>query len=378
MKYPLCEKAAKFVEENTQAFIDLTAELAVIPAPSNHEEKRAEWCKKHFESFGATGVYIDQALNVVWPVNCEGRNDIIVIMAHTDVVFPDTTPLPLKIENGKMCAPGVGDDTANLTGLLTVARYVKQAGLTPKTGVLFVANSGEEGLGNLKGSTQIMKDYAGRVKEFISFDGYYNGVVNNAVGSQRYRVTVKTEGGHSYGAFGNRNAIYYLAKLIDTLYGMKVPSKAKTTFNVGMIEGGTSVNTIAQEASMMYEFRSEDKECLAIMEKMFLACVEAYRNMGITIDVEVLGVRPCKGDVDETALSALIQKTVDIVSQYADVPPLYAGSTDCNIPLSQGVPAVCTGIVLGGGAHTREEWIEISSMNTGLKIAMNYVLTYFN
>jgi acetylornithine deacetylase/succinyl-diaminopimelate desuccinylase-like protein len=217
MKYPLNEKAARFAEQNTQAFIDLTAELAVIPAPSNHEELRAEWCKKHFESFGAEGVYIDEALNVVWPVGCEGRDDIVVIMAHTDVVFPDTTPLPLKIENGRMCAPGVGDDTANLTGMLTVARYVKENGLKPKTGVLFVANSGEEGLGNLKGSRQIMKDYAGRVKELISFDGYYSGVWANAVGSQRYKVTVRTEGGHSYAAFGNRNAIYYLAKLIDIL-----------------------------------------------------------------------------------------------------------------------------------------------------------------
>ncbi len=267
MKYPLNEKAARFAEQNTQAFIDLTAELAVIPAPSNHEELRAEWCKKHFESFGAEGVYIDEALNVVWPVDCEGRDDIIVIMAHTDVVFPDTTPLPLKIENGRMCAPGVGDDTANLTGLLTVARYVKENGLKPKTGVLFVANSGEEGLGNLKGSRQIMKDYAGGSRSLSPSTATTPACGPTQWCSQRYKVTVRTEGGHSYAAFGNRNAIYYLAKLIDTLYGMKVPSKAKTTFNVGMIEGGTSVNTIAQQASMMYEFRSEDRECWPLWKK---------------------------------------------------------------------------------------------------------------
>ncbi|WP_330605402.1 M20/M25/M40 family metallo-hydrolase [Gehongia tenuis] len=278
-----------------------------------------------------------------------------------------------------MHCPGVCDDTANLAVLMMMAKYVTQRGLRPKQGLLFVANSCEEGLGNLKGSRQIMKDYGERIQAVFSFDGGYTGISNNAVGSTRYRVEVKTEGGHSYGSFGNRNAIAYLASMIQTLYNMKVPTKAKTTFNVGMISGGTSVNTIAQQAEMLYEYRSEDRECLAVMERMFGAVVEAYRAMDIEVNVEILGQRPCKGDVDEAEQERLTKKCLDIVAEYVgSVPECSAGSTDCNIPLSLGIPAVCVGVCHGQGAHTREEWLEISSLKAGSRVGAALILDYFN
>ena len=379
MSVVLSERLSKFLSDNEKYQLDITMELAQIPAPSNKEEKRALWVKNYFDSYGGTQSYIDKALNVVLPINCESQEEIVVFMAHTDVVFPDETPLPLKLEDGKIFCPGICDDTANLTGLLILAKYILQNKLSPKKGLLIVANSGEEGLGNLKGSKQIMEDYQGRIKEFISFDGTFGFVCNDAVGSHRYEVAVTTEGGHSFGDFGNRNAIAVLASMINTLYTMKVPAFGKTTYNVGTIEGGTSVNTIAQNASMLYEYRSDDMRSLDIMEKFFYSVCDSYKNMGIGLEAKVLGKRPCKGQVDEAALARLTDRCKEISGYFTGVPAhVSASSTDCNIPLSLGVPAVCLGLCQGKGAHTRQEELEIASLPTGLKIAGAFIGDYFD
>lgn len=199
-----------------------------------------------------------------------------------------------------------------------------------------------------------------------------------AVGSKRYRVTLRTEGGHSYGGFGSRNAIAYLVSLIDTLYTMKVPFKGKTTYNVGAISGGTSVNTIAQHAEMLYEFRSDEQESLAVMETHFNAAIDFDRTKGITVEVELLGGRPCSGEVDAVRHETLMERAAAAALRHAGVEMSFrSGSTDCNIPLAMGVPAVCTGCYVGGGTHTREEWVEIDSMLPGLKIAFELVLHHF-
>ena len=184
-------------------------------------------------------VFIDDALNVIFPLGCEGDGPVSVFMAHTDTVFPDTEPFTPRIEDGKMHCPGVGDDTANLATLLLCAKYVIQNGLKPADGgVVFVANAGEEGLGNLKGSRAVMERYGHRVRQFISYDGSYPNICSRAVGSSRYRVEVLTEGGHSFGSFGNRNAIHLLAQMITDFYALKVPvdGDSKTTYNVGGIQ----------------------------------------------------------------------------------------------------------------------------------------------
>ncbi len=378
MSIVLSERLENFLADNRKHHYDITVELAQIPAPSNKEEKRARWVKNYFDSLGGTQSYIDDALNVVLPLNCENCNEIVVFMAHTDVVFPDETPLPLEVRDGKIHCPGICDDTANLTTLLLIAKYILENNLKPDTGLLIVANSGEEGLGNLKGSRQIMQDYKGRIKEFISFDGTFGYICNDAVGSHRYSVEIKTEGGHSYGNFGNRNAIAFLASMINTLYTVKVPPMGKTTYNVGTIEGGTSVNTIAQNAKMLYEYRSDNMESLAIMEKMFNSVVESYKNMGVDVNVEVLGKRPCKGVVDETALNNLSIKAAAISEYFTGIKCGFgASSTDCNTPLSQGVPAVCLGLCEGRGAHTRSEWLETDSLPAGAKIAAAFIGSYF-
>ena len=366
----------KYIDTHAAEAFQLLLDLAQIPAPSGNEAQRAEFCLRWLRSKGAENAYIDDALNVIYAIGDTGENDLMVFMAHSDVVFPDTAPLPLKVEKGRIYCPGVGDDTANAVALLTVAGYIAERKVTPKTcGVLLVINSGEEGLGNLKGSRKVMEDFGSRVKEFITFDGNATAVVTKAVGSRRYRVTVKTGGGHSYAKFGAPNAIAQLSRLISRLYEVQVPDIGKTTYNVGTVSGGTSVNTIAQEASMLFEFRSDEREGLAIMQAEFDRIVEEFRRNGGNISLEMVGDRPCGTDVDNAFLAERAAKAVQ--AHYGFSPALSSGSTDCNIPLSMGIPAICPGCVLGSGAHTREEFVETGSLLPGLKVAAELILYHF-
>jgi len=230
----------------------------------------------------------------------------------------------------------------------------------------------------MKGCRKLMDDFGSRIQEFISFDSGVDRYVNEAVGSRRYKVEITTEGGHSFGAFGNRNAIAYLASLIDTLYTIKVPDIGKTTYNVGTISGGTSVNTIAQQAEMLYEYRSNKREALEIMEEHFQSAIAFYRAKGIDVNVTLLGERPCGSDVDperQQALNARCAKAgkdnygVDVTFHY--------GSTDCNMPLSMGIPAVCVGCRGGAGVHTRDEYVLIDTLAPGLKVAAQLILYHF-
>lgn len=332
------EELKAYIQETLPELKELIVELCGIPAPSHHEEKRAEFCRDWLLRNGASPeqVHIDEALNVVCEVPGE-TDEVIVFMAHTDTVFPDLEPLPYHEENGRMFCPGIGDDTANLAVLLMLAKYVLTRGLRSKYTVVFAANSCEEGLGNLKGSFQLMKDYGSRTVEVTSFDGYYSGIANDAVGSTRYEVTVRTEGGHSFGNFGNRNAIHQLARIINDLYGIEVPTKAKTTYNVGMIQGGTSVNTIAQDASMLYEYRSEDLSCQEEMRRQFEGIIETYRAGGLDIEVKVLGNRPCAGEIDRERQQALTEELTALILRHSgEEPVVSASSTDCQCSAFDG------------------------------------------
>lgn len=382
MSFELSESVLKYLEDSFEEVLELIEALCRIPAPSGHEEARAVFCKNWLLEQGAEGVVIDEALNVLYPVNCEGRNDIVLFMAHTDTVFPDTEPMPFSRDIEYLYSPGVGDDTTCLAVLMMIAKYIAQEKIKPKRGILFAANSCEEGLGNLKGIKQIMKDYAGRIQEVYTFDGRYNEIINKCVGSHRYEVTFETEGGHSFRSFGNNNAIHVMSKLICRLYSCEVSvcGDSRTTYNVGIVEGGTSVNTIAQKAKMMYEYRSDSEKCLKKMQIFFENEIEKAKADGkAKITVETVGIRPCGGAVDEQLLAEMSEKCVRICEKHSGVPcKCDSGSTDCNIPMSLGVPAVCVGAYLGSGAHTREEKTQISSIPVGLKIAAELILEYFD
>ncbi len=359
----------------------LIRDMSVIPAPSHHEERRAAFCRDWFTAAGFEDVSIDPALNVICTCPSAGDPALTVFMAHTDVVFPDTDPLPFREDEGAFYCPGVCDDTANLAVMMICARYFLRRGMKSKNRLLFVANSCEEGLGNLKGSKEIVRAFGDRMNGLITFDGVrLERAVTRAVGSHRYRVCVATEGGHSYSKFGNRNAIRFLASMIDALYCVKVPEKpgTKTTYNVGTISGGTSVNTIAQQAEMLYEYRSDDQECLEKMKRCFEAVVEAYRAMGVAVEVELVGERSCARGVDAAAHEALIARAdrsiTDIVGE---TPKHESGSTDANSALAAGIPSVCLSAVTGNFCHTREEVLNLDSLVPGCRFAMDFMANFF-
>jgi len=251
-------KINEYIAENTDSIYKTLKELCLIPSPSHKEEGRAIYCKNWLQNIGAEGVYIDEALNVVFPFNCENSNEITVFAAHTDTVFPDTEPMSYREEGNRVFCAGVGDDTASVTVLMYVIKYFIENKIHLPKSVMFVLNSCEEGLGNLKGTRQIFKDYQGRISSFISFDSNLDKIADRCVGSHRYEVDVEAEGGHSYLAFGNTNAINEISKIVTEIYDITLPQRegSYVTYNVGEISGGTSVNTIFSYKFRQFKTRS--------------------------------------------------------------------------------------------------------------------------
>lgn len=374
------DHARQFSASQYEELLALTADLCAIPAPSHHEEQRAAFCLKWLLDHGCESAYIDEAKNVLWPYQCEGKKQITCIAAHTDTVFPDVTPFKMEIRDGRAYCPAVGDDTMSVAQLMLIMAHI--AARRPKCpkGLLFTLNACEEGLGNLDGMKRLFADWEGRIGAFVTLDGSYQSIVAKAVGSVRYQIRIETEGGHSYGAFGNRNAIEKMARLISLLYDIEIPRipGVKTTYNVGAVTGGTSVNTIAQSCEILYEYRSDAREGLSAMKRKFSEAIETLRPSCGSITVEVLGERPCSGNVKLGELKALIDRAADVIERHAGQrPPVKSGSTDCNWPLSLGIPAICFGGYLGSGAHTREEYVELSTLSVGFPIVMEFIMSWF-
>lgn len=391
----LPKSVEQFIKSHEDEALELLKTLAQIPAPSHHEEKRAQFCRDWLITQGAKGVYIDDAKNVIYPVEGEDGGPFAVYGAHLDVVFPDEEALPLAERNGRIYCPGIGDDTACVAALLLAAKYAALHIGTPeweqlrkgsghladnitadgkRSGILFVLTTGEEGLGNLKGIKEICRVYGERMQSFCSFDSVLQSITDRAVGSVRYRVSVDVKGGHSFHDFGAKNAIEKLSGLIQKLYRIKVPGEGHTTYNVGTISGGTTVNAIAQHAEMLYEYRSDRKNYLDYMEEQFHAEIEAARKAGTKVAVELLGARPCgTGEASEAQkrLSSRAVKAVEAVT--GKKPASHAGSTDCNMPLSLGIPSVCMGCYNGKGEHTREEYIETASLKKGYRVVFEMI-----
>ncbi len=363
-----------FIEENRIDAIHLLMELGKIPAPSHQEDQRAQFCKKWFEEEGCNEVWIDEAKNVICKFDCDKYENITVFMAHMDVVFNDTKELPMKRDGNILRAPGIGDDTANLVNLMMGTRFLIQNKKNLKTGIMIVANSCEEGLGNLKGCKEIFHNYGDRIKAFYSFDGYLSQCTSVAVGSHRYRIEVQGEGGHSYLDFGRDNAIEIAAKLIENLYQICPPKETYTTYNVGKIEGGSTVNSIAQKAVLLYEYRSSSEKCLKIMKKSLEEVIQKFRDKGKKINLEILGIRPGCGEGDKSQLEEWTKHNIKLIRNYykgeMDLGPY---STDANIPLSKNILANTIGTIVGENAHKREEWIDLNSIPTGMGIVLSLI-----
>jgi acetylornithine deacetylase/succinyl-diaminopimelate desuccinylase-like protein len=371
-KTVLAYAAASKEEELT-----LLRALGAIPAPTHHEERRARFVAQWLTEQGAANVEIDQANNVVCLLGDRSAPSLVAFAAHTDIVHEGIEPITLTEKDGRLYAPGIGDDTANLVGLMMATKYLlaHPEALPAHTGVLVVANSCEEGLGNLAGTRAVFERYGTRIRSFTSFDLYMPQCIDTAVGSHRFRITLKTQGGHSYHDFGRPNAIAELSSLICDLYDLPLPDDS-VTINVGRIEGGTTVNSIAAEATALFEYRSTSEDALQAMRALLKKTVAAHRQAGIEILVDIIGVRPGNGPVDPVSQRDLTERPLDVIRSLTGVEPDRSpASTDANVPLSLGIPATTIGAVTGGLLHTDDEWIEIASLARGLAVILSCMLS---
>ncbi|HEY9227798.1 MAG TPA: M20/M25/M40 family metallo-hydrolase, partial [Gemmatimonadaceae bacterium] len=291
-------------------------ELTQIPSPPFKETARGLEYKKRLEALGLKNVRIDSVGNVIAVRPGVGSGPTVMIAGHLDTVFPEGTNVTVKREGTRLVAPGIGDDDRGLAVLLAVVRAFEKTGLQTNGTVIFVGNVGEEGPGNLRGVRHLFtKEFRGKVDYFITVDGTGTGIVSRAVGSNRYRVTYKGPGGHSYGAFGIPNPIHALGRAISGISDIQVPEKPKTTFNVGVIQGGTSVNSIAFEASMEIDMRSEDAKSLATVDadvqrvlRRALAAENARwtgpraSRAQLTMVIDTIGIRPTGAQSDASPI----------------------------------------------------------------------------
>lgn len=352
------------IEEKTNKNL---IELTEIEAPPFKEEKRAKEFAKRLQLAGLENVWIDSIGNVIGFLKGSIGNKNIAINAHIDTVFPEGTDVRVQERNDTLYAPGIGDDTRGLAMLLTIAETIKMNNIEPVNNIIFIGTVGEEGLGDLRGVRYLFENNNPKIDSWIAIDGGTIGRVNNqALGSYRYEVVFDGPGGHSWGAFGLVNphhALGYGIKNFIEKADLYTSSGPKTSYNVGVISGGTSINSIPFESSMLIDIRSIEPNRLNDMEEiLFNSMQKALKEQNemkrsgsdLTLTINKIGNRP-SGKVEESV--PLIQRTI-AATQYMGVEPrLTIGSTDSNIPISIGVPAVTIGRGgEGGGAHSLDEW----------------------
>jgi acetylornithine deacetylase/succinyl-diaminopimelate desuccinylase-like protein len=352
---PTMKAALEAVKRNEAHFIDEQVRICEIPAPPFHEEARGKELERLFKAAGLENVRIDKVGNVIGVRPGASAHPNVVFQAHLDTVFPEGTDVKVKREGTVLKGPGIGDDCRGLAVVLGVIRALNEGKVKTPGTITFVADVGEEGLGDLRGTKNLFDDsLKGQIDKFVSVDGTGLSVTNTGVGSYRYRVTFKGPGGHSFGAFGMVNPIQAMGRAIAKIDAFEVPSSPKTTFNVGRVGGGTSVNAIPFECWMEVDMRSADKNSLeAVNTKFKNAIKEAvdeenrrWKRGAITADPELVGLRPAGST---SADSAIVITALAVSKIFGFAGNLGEGSTDSNVPMNLGIPAVTVG---GGGRGT--------------------------
>ncbi|MDB5424589.1 MAG: peptidase [Phenylobacterium sp.] len=363
--------------------------LTEIPAPPFKEAAKGKAYLAMLKAHGLSDVEMDAEGNVMGLRRGSGPagGPLVVLAAHLDTVFPEGTNVKVRREGARLSAPGVGDDTRSLAVLLAYVRALDAAKIQTRSDILFVGNVGEEGPGDLRGMRYLFGKgkYKDRVKAFFSMDGTEAArVTYGAVGSRRYRVAFHGPGGHSYGAFGIVNPMAAMGRAIDQLYQVKVPANPRTTYSASVVGGGVSVNSIPADVWLEVDMRSEDKAELARLDGRFRQILQeaaAHENAArstrlgkVVIDPKLIGERP----TGHTRADALIVATTAAAARAAGyTPELGASSTDSNIPISLGIPAVTIGSGgLGGRAHSLDEWIDVAKPESlrGMTVGLAAVL----
>jgi acetylornithine deacetylase/succinyl-diaminopimelate desuccinylase-like protein len=371
LKQPAMRAALDAARRNEPAILDLQARICEIPAPPFKEEARGREFERLFKEAGLQEVRIDRAGNVLGVRPGKAPRPNVVIAAHLDTVFPEGTNVKVTREGAVLKGPGIGDDCRGLAVLVGIIRALNEGRVETAGTITFVADVGEEGLGDLRGMKQLFHEtLKGRIDKFVSIDGTGLGVTHIGVGSNRYKVTFKGPGGHSYGAFGMANPIQAMGRAIAKIDAFEVPQQPKTTFNVGRVGGGTSVNAIPYECWMEVDMRSADPAALKTLDAKFHAALREavdeenrrWNSRGaITVSAELVGVRPA-GQTPRN--SAIVQSALAVSRALEIEESLREGSTDANVPMNLGIPAITiSGGGAGSGAHSlgeafdsRESW----------------------
>jgi len=377
--------AMEQIEARRQEARELLIALTEIPAPPFNEERRGRRIAELMREIGVPDVEIDEVGNVIGRSPGLRDDRQIAIAAHMDTVFPPGTDVGVTIEGDRLIAPGVGDNTRGVVALLEIARAILDQGIETEADLMFVANVGEEGLGDLRGVKHLFRDGGPQIDAFIAIDGgELARIVHAGIGSHRYRVTYRGPGGHSWGAFGLTNPHHALGRAIAE-FDREAPAVSatdvKTSFNVGRIGGGTSVNSIPFESWMEVDMRSSRQSKIDDMDAVFQQAVQnalAAENAGrahgppLTVDIEAVGKRPA-GEVDPA--TSLVQRAMAAVSHLGHEPELTASSTDANTPIALGIPAITISRGgISGNAHSPDEWWEDTDSHLGPQAALLILL----
>ena len=366
------KQATAFIESDQDRFIRELISLTEIPAPPFKEAARAKAFMAMLQQHGLADVEMDGEGNVMGVRRGAGSGTagLLVVSAHLDTVFPEGTDVKVKRTGTRLAAPGVGDDTRGLALVLALIRALDAGKFRTDADILFVGNVGEEGEGDLRGIKFLLQKgkYKDRIRQMLVIDGNESNVITNGgVGSKRYRVTFKGPGGHSYGAFGLVNPAYAMAGAITRFSRIEVPASPKTTYGIGVVRGGTSVNSIPFEVSMDVDMRSESCAELKKVDDQFLALVReavaeenatrSTREGAIQADPKVIGERPC-GETPRS--SPIVQMAAAAITAFGLTPRYTTSSTDANIPMSLGIPAITIGRGgPGDRTHSLDEWTDV-------------------
>lgn len=359
----------------TERVLELAIKIQQISAPTFHETERATFVRDLFAREQLLDVEIDEIANVYARLPGKGKAGPIVLSAHSDTVFPFDTDLSIRHESGRIYGPGIGDNSLGIAGLFGLLWLLQQRQLQLPGDLWLVANVGEEGLGDLRGMRAVVDRFAGTPLAYIIIEGMALGqIYHRGLGSQRFRISVETPGGHSWADFGQPSAIHELAALVNKLQQIDLPKQPRTTLNVGVISGGISVNSIAAQASLELDLRSEEPEALQTLVKTVESLVQQANQDDVQVNAEIIGQRPAGSIPIE---SALVQAATKALKSQQINPQFMIGSTDANIPLSQNLPAVTIGLTTGKGAHTPNEYIETGPLDKGLEQLFQLVTAIF-
>jgi tripeptide aminopeptidase len=357
--------------------IDLAIQIQQVPAPTFEETARADFIRRMFAAEALTDIQMDAAGNVLARFPGAGSDSPLIVSAHLDTVFPAETDLAVQRDGGRVYGPGIGDNSLGVAGLFGLIWALHERGIQPSGDVWLAANTCEEGLGDLRGMRALVERFAGLPKAYLVIEGMALGhVYHKAIGVKRYKITIHAAGGHSWIDYGAPSAIHELSELVTRIAAIQLPASPRTTLNVGRISGGTSINTIAAEAWMELDLRSEGQGALTDLVRQVEELVDAEEQrtplgyMGVRVEVEVIGQRP-PGEI--SADHPLIRLAQACLVEQRIEPALTAGSTDANLPLSKGYPALVLGLTRGGGAHTLQEFFETGPLAQGLEQLVQFV-----